>query len=168
MVSGLVCEICGNPIRAGVASCRFCGSRQEDGGVFEHWEGDRVAAGGRGSLRDDASTQFATCNIKEGFPTVAEAEQTLHRGFDWALASGAKVLTVIHGYGSSGRGGAIRDAARVLVRGKVFSGQVRASVSGEEFSTNCVETAALLRSLPWLRDHRDLGRGNRGITIVVL
>ncbi len=101
-------------------------------------------------------------------PTVEEAERLLRRELDRATASGAKVLTVVHGYGSGGKGGAIREAARLLLRGKVASGQARASVPGEEFSVTSRETAGLLRTFPWLRDHQDLGRANRGITVVVL
>ena len=99
---------------------------------------------------------------------MAEAERALHSEVDKAVASGARVLTVIHGYGSGGRGGAIRDAVRLLLRGKVATEKARASVAGEEFSETCRETSDLLRSCPWLREHKDLGRENRGITVLVL
>jgi hypothetical protein len=164
-MASLVCEICGNPIRPGTATCPFCGSRQESGGISEERPGVRLSQPRAASA---GSTRFASCNIKQGLPTVEQAERMLCCELDRAVAAGTRVLTVVHGYGSSGRGGAIRDAARVLLRGKVACGQLRAVVPGEEFSQGHRETCDLLRALPWLRDHQDLGRANRGITVVVL
>jgi len=145
------CEICGNPIRVGTTECPFCNQPQTS------------SAPARKSVR------FLTCNIKEGQPFVAEAEDRLRREIDRAQQSGARVLTVIHGYGASGTGGRIREATLTLIRAMEATRTIRGFVRGEDFGPWSSEGAELTRRFPALRDeHRDWGKENRGITLVVL
>ena len=55
-------------------------------------------------------------NLKGDRPTVEEARQRLREVIDAALVSGIEILKIVHGYGSSGTGGAIRDAVRASLR----------------------------------------------------
>jgi len=150
------CEICGNPIDAGTPVCPFCQQPQQSGGI---------AQVGRAT---GLSERYPTCSIKDGQPFVADAEQRLRREVDTAHTSGARVLTVIHGYGSTGQGGAIRDAARQLLRGLETTRTIQGSVHGEDFGPATSEGASLARQFPRLREHRDWGNGNPGITLVIL
>ena len=76
-------------------------------------------------------------------------------------------LKLIHGYGSKGVGGAIRISIQATLVKRVKEGVIRAFIPGEEFRTSDETTWELLRKFPELKQDRDLGRGNKGITIVL-
>ena len=50
-----------------------------------------------------------TANIKENLPTVDEALAALRNELMSARHQGIKVVKIVHGYGSSGKGGAIKQ-----------------------------------------------------------
>lgn len=107
-------------------------------------------------------------NLELGMPPVEFARKKLHQGLRTARASGCRVVKVIHGYGSSGKGGAIRaDALKVLAEKKRL-GQIRAFVPGEDFSVFSSDTRTMLELCPELRHDLDLTRQNHGITMVLL
>lgn len=54
-----------------------------------------------------------TVNIKAGYPTAEQAMQRLSQELRIAGANRLRALKIIHGYGSTGSGGAIRTAARM-------------------------------------------------------
>jgi hypothetical protein len=117
---------------------------------------------------DDAAVEEGECirevNLKSGMPTVATALKRLHQALDAAQTDGVKVVKLVHGYGSTGVGGRIREA----VRDDLAGGGVRMVVTGEVFSPKTGIGKDLLSRFPELRDDDALGRGNRGITFVVL
>lgn len=80
------CEQCGNPIPAQAFTCRFCGISQ--------------------SLENFPKTRerVIRSNLEAGLPTVAQALERFERDLREARACGAKLVRIIHGYGSSGRG----------------------------------------------------------------
>jgi hypothetical protein len=59
---------------------------------------------------------------------------------------------------------AVQKRLRELADG----GQIRACIFGENWSTSDEETWRLLQHHPELKDDADLGRGNRGISVVVI
>ena len=78
------------------------------------------------------------------------------------------LLKVIHGYGSSGAGGDIRVAVQRRLRELVEGGQLRGCIFGEDWAKSDEVTWRLLQTHSELKADPDLGRGNRGITVVVL
>jgi hypothetical protein len=78
------------------------------------------------------------------------------------------LLKVIHGYGSSGVGGEIRIAVQKRLREMVEANEIRDCIFGEDWSKSCDETWRLLQKKPEWKGDPDLGRGNRGITMVLL
>lgn len=78
------------------------------------------------------------------------------------------LLKVVHGYGSTGKGGDIRIAVQKRLRELVDSGQIRSSIFGEDWSKSTDEVWRLLQANPELKNDPDLGRSNQGITVVVL
>ena len=85
-----------------------------------------------------------------------------------ARRSGALAAKIIHGYGSSGVGGVLRDAVQQALRGLQSQGKIRAFVAGEDFRISN-ETAWRMQKLcPELKRDRDLGRENKGISVVLL
>ncbi|NNG16126.1 MAG: hypothetical protein HKM89_06555 [Gemmatimonadales bacterium] len=103
-------------------------------------------------------------NLEAGRPTVAQAIGKLERRIATARRQGVKVIKLIHGYGSSGKGGSLRDAVRHALPELQRQGLVRSHVAGEHFT----RSSPIVREFPRLRDDADLGRGNRGVTLVVL
>jgi len=146
MTSDSLCPTCGNPLEGEVSTCPFCGS---------------LVVPSRGGKR---GKPYQVVNLESGRPTVAAALGKLERRIETARRQGVKVLKVIHGYGSSGKGGGLRDAVRRALPELERQGLIRGHVAGEHFT----KQSAILRQFPRLEDDADLGRGNRGVTLVVL
>ena len=101
-------------------------------------------------------------------PQVAEALRRLDRELALARQQNHTVLKIIHGYGSTGTGGDIRIAIQKRLRELAANDQIRDCTFGENWSKSDDTTWKLLQSQPDLKADHDLGRCNRGITIVVL
>ncbi len=101
-------------------------------------------------------------------PLVREALQRLDRELALAHQEKAKLLKLVHGYGSTGAGGEIRIAVQKRLLELAQNGQIRACIFGENWSKSDDLTWKLLQSHPELKSDSDLGRNNRGITIVLL
>jgi hypothetical protein len=107
-----------------------------------------------------------TVNIKHDLPQVAEALQRLERELALARRERIAILKIVHGYGSTGVGGDIRIAVQKRLRELVDSGQIHGCIFGENWSTSDEQTWRLLQREPELKNDRDLGRTNKGISIV--
>lgn len=113
------------------------------------------------------ATLLRVINLEDGRPTVEMARAKLLQAMRTAKQNGAPALKLIHGYGSSGKGGAIRAEVRQVLAQKKRAGELRAFATGEEFSPFCAEGRILLAAMPELAKDRDYARGNEGITIVL-
>jgi hypothetical protein len=106
-------------------------------------------------------------NLEEGLPTVEQARLRLDYELQRARSEGCAAVKVIHGYGSSGVGGALRTAIQAKLRAAAERGELRAVIYGEDWRIADEQSWPLLQKfLEWKQD-ADLGRGNRGITLVV-
>jgi len=101
-------------------------------------------------------------------PSVSEALQRLETELVLARQHNQLVLKIIHGYGSKGVGGDIRIVVQKRLREMLEAKQIRDCIFGEDWSKSCDEAWNLLRARPELKSDPDLGRRNRGITIVLL
>jgi len=100
-------------------------------------------------------------NVESGMPTVEVARTRLNQGLRSAKASGCNVAKIIHGYGSSGKGGAIKaDVQRAL--------QQKAYVKGEDFSPFDSSARLIVERCPQMARDIDYNRQNHGVTIVLL
>lgn len=109
-----------------------------------------------------------TVNLKSDMPTVDHALDRLERELALARNEKAVVLKVIHGYGSKGLGGDIRIAVQKRLRELGEAGAIHWCIFGEDWSKTNADVWRLLQQHPALKNDSDLGRGNRGITIVLL
>ncbi len=107
-------------------------------------------------------------NLEENRPTVDEMRTRLDRVMVAARHDGTVLLKLIHGYGSTGVGGKLRVAVRTSLARYKKAGMIREFIAGEEFRISNEATWALLKRIPELKQDRDLGRENKGITLVVL
>ena len=67
------------------------------------------------TFRREPVVRVRTINIESGMPTVEEGRGRLERKLDDARQRGVRVVRVIHGWGSSGKGGQLRSACRALL-----------------------------------------------------
>ncbi|MGB7602503.1 MAG: hypothetical protein WBM24_19530 [Candidatus Sulfotelmatobacter sp.] len=101
-------------------------------------------------------------------PEVPEALQRMDRELALARQNKLTILKLVHGYGSTGTGGDIRIAVQKRLFEMFQSGQIRGCIFGENWSKSDETTWKLLQSNNGLKNDPDLGRGNRGITIVII
>ena len=99
---------------------------------------------------------------------MEQARATLRSEIERAQGEGLKVLKILHGYGSHGVGGELRIALQSTLRGLAQSGGISDCIYGENWRKGDERSWELLKRIPALKNDPDLGRGNRGITIVLL
>ena len=141
------CHFCGKPYPAGRGICPVCKAREKTA---------------------HAAPTLRVVNIEKGMPSVEDARTLMNDAIAKGRKDGVRVLKIIHGYGSSGVGGALRIELRKMLATKRAAGAISEWIPGEEFSTLSAEGAALLRQFPKLRTDADMGRRNQGMTLVVL
>jgi hypothetical protein len=107
-------------------------------------------------------------DLKSDLPPIHEALQRMDRELALARQSKLKLLKVIHGYGSTGVGGDIRLAVQKRLLEMAEAGQIRGCIFGENWTKSDDAAWTLLQSQPQLKSDSDLGRSNRGITIILL
>jgi hypothetical protein len=142
------CDTCGNPIPVDSHTCRFCGHSQ---------------AGAGGSVRAEA---VRTINLESGMPTVEDAMQKMESKLSLAIAQGVRVVRFVHGYGSSGRGGKIREACRRTLSAMLQRNQIKNFIRGEDYSAARLSAQELVRRVPELKSSSRTDSDNPGITLV--
>ncbi|HYH01085.1 MAG TPA: Smr/MutS family protein [Terriglobales bacterium] len=107
-------------------------------------------------------------NLENGRPTRNEAVLRLAFELRKARSAGAEVLKIIHGYGSSGVGGVLRFQVQSELRQSKERGEIRAFCPGEQWRISNEIAWDILKKYPELKQDSDLGRANKGITMVLL
>ena len=113
--------------------------------------------------------EYVVYNLEAGAPLVDEALRTVDHVVDRAMACGIRGLILIHGHGSSGKGGAIRRAFREGLEGNFWAHKVVGHVTGEELRPGAEAYTRLVERRPALRAvlRRDM-MGNPGLTVLLL
>lgn len=145
------CPVCGNQIPAGSSYCPFCETKIR-----------RIFPGRK------AGSILRTVNIKDDMPDSETALFRLRSALHGARADGVKVLKIVHGYGSSGRGGELRHTVREYLSGQKYAQQFKSYISGEEFSGGYTQARALCARYPSLKKDHDYKHPNKGITLIVI
>ena len=109
-----------------------------------------------------------TFNVEAGLPTLEDARRVVIAEIKQAKREGVTVLKVIHGYGSSGKGGTLRIGLRKSFGLRKKEGGITDFIAGEDFSIFDETTLDLLEAVPELRGDPDLGATNEGVTIIWL
>jgi len=142
-----ICERCGNPYPRERGICPYC------------------FATPKGKKR---SVKIKTVNIEKNLPTVDEALRLMTARISAAKSAGTKVIKVIHGYGSSGKGGKIRIAIRKSLNNKRKNGIIKEWIAGEDFSTMNEKTQNMIKLYPKLKKDSDIDKRNQGISIIFI
>ena len=107
-------------------------------------------------------------NLEEGRPSVVSATSRLQDQLRLARLENCAAVKVIHGYGSHRVGGDLRVTIQGMLAGMVQNGDVEAFIAGEDWRISDEGTWRLIQRYRELKHDRDLGKGNKGISIVVL
>lgn len=107
-------------------------------------------------------------NLEDGMPRVEQARLRMQRELAVARSQGVVAVKLIHGYGSSGAGGALRNELQKELRNASARGLITCFISGEEWTISDETTWTWLKKFPEWKQDSDMGRGNKGISIVVL
>ena len=92
----------------------------------------------------------------------------MERALVAARAEHVALLKLIHGYGSSGVGGILREEVWKSLDRFKRNGFITDFIAGEDFRLSNEASWELVKRDKSLKEDRDFGRANRGITIVVL
>ena len=148
--SSVLCLDCGNPRGPLSKECPFCGSQEtpplpkKAGGVF-------------------------TLNLEENLPRVDIALQRFDEALDELSQTAVKIIKVIHGYGSGGRGGKIKESIRQELIYQRRSDWIADYYAGEDLGTGKESYQELCRKYPAVKSllTKDM-LGNPGITLIIL
>jgi hypothetical protein len=122
----------------------------------------------RQNFPTSAMPAFKTLNVEANLPTVDEALRLLLAELRSAKAAGVLAVKIIHGYGSTGEGGALRSALRTSLLRRKKEGLVTPVIFGEKSRVFEDDARYALERCSELRHDRDLNRSNEGITIAIL
>jgi hypothetical protein len=101
-------------------------------------------------------------------PSVEQARVRLSSEIHTAQQVGIKVLKIVHGYGSTGVGGDLRIALQSTLRQMAAKKEIRDCIYGENWRKSDERSWELLKHMPELKSDTDLGRSNKGMTIILL
>ena len=146
------CPVCGNDADQASQSCRFCGSEFEP----------RLESAPRPAIL------HRTVNLEQGRPLVETAMKRLELELGRARSENVRVVTLIHGYGSSGKGGTIKVECRKMLGYLVQQHRLNSCINGEDFDKRSGPGKALLRRFPGLEQSCGSDFNNPGISIAVL
>ena len=107
-------------------------------------------------------------DLERGMPPVDQALKLMAFELRRSRGLGYGAVKLIHGDGSSGKGGRIRVQARAQLGRMAARGEVQGVIFGESFSIFDEATRRAFDRCPALRRDSDLERHNNGITIVLL
>jgi len=106
-------------------------------------------------------------DIKSDMPTALEAGKRLSN-YIRIYTGNEKVIKIVHGYGSSGVGGAIKQMVHSSLKKKTASGEIKAYIPGEAFSKMMGFDEVIQTYTHLLKSDSDFKKGNDGITYVIL
>lgn len=107
-------------------------------------------------------------NLEAGMPYADAAIRRLTYELAHSRNAGVAVLKIIHGYGSSGKGGRIRTEARAYLQRLKNRREVKDVIPGEQFSIFDAATRSAFLLCGELRRDSDLERHNNGVTFIIL
>ena len=109
-----------------------------------------------------------TVNLEYGRPTVRDALHHADLSLAGAKNLGITTIKFIHGYGSSGKGGAIKDSLILFLKRKRLVGKIVEYIPGEECTPFDKRVQDHLGTHAEICRDEDYARQNYGVTFVLL
>ncbi len=107
-------------------------------------------------------------NLEAGKPLVAAALVRLDMELSRAKRERLTAVKLIHGYGSHGTGGRIKEEVHRVLAQKRSRKAIKQFIPGEQWTMFNPEATAATVACPELYQDCDKERSNSGITIVIL
>ena len=140
------CPECGGE-RQVMGVCRLCGSIETP----------------------ESITETLIFDLELGAPLVEEAISKFEQYLGVASNAGFKTMLVIHGYGSSGKGGEIRKTLRDNLEHSFYSDRVIDYYLGEDLKEGNESYTQLLKRRPSLQKQKtQFKNSNAGVTLLLL
>ena len=140
------CPQCGGE-RQVLGVCRLCGSTEVP----------------------EAITETLIFDLELGAPLVEEAIAKFEQYLEVASNAGFKTMLVIHGYGSSGKGGEIRKTLRDNLEHNFYSDRVIDYYLGEDLKEGNAAYSELIKRRPTLKKQKtQFKNSNAGVTLLLL
>ncbi len=145
-----LCAECGNPRQLILNECPFCGAKET-----------------LHTLQSQKSNYVI--NLEFNMPTVDSAMDRLQEHLDIIKGKDIRTIKVIHGHGSSGTGGKIRQAFRQAMDYGLWGEAIIEVYYGEVLLPYHHEYKNLLERYPSIKHviTKDM-QGNPGITLLIL
>ena len=147
----ILCPTCGNKVDTGLSQCVFC---------------DTALTSSTDTI-EKPGILHRIVNLEYGRPVVESALKRMHNELEQAKVDGVRVVTLIHGYGSSGKGGRIRIECRKSLDYLRQKNILKEVVHGEIFHRRSGFGKSLVRQYPHLEQLCKSDFSNPGITVVV-
>ena len=109
-----------------------------------------------------------TCNIEADFPSLDEARRRVVDEIRKSKREGVSILKIIHGYGSSGKGGVLKHGLRKSFLLRKKEGLIKDFIPGESFTIFNPVVLDILEAVPALRADADIANTNEGVTVLWL
>ena len=110
--------------------------------------------------------KYTEINIKNDMPIVADAMRYLQHSIDRLRRDKYNVVLIVHGYGSTGKGGAICEKARQWLKAQERNKKIKQVIFGEDFTLFNFNALALKNKCPELEPL--LRVCNNGVTVIEL
>jgi len=109
-------------------------------------------------------------NLEKNYlmPTLHKAIRDVKNFLSENRKQQKRVVKIIHGYGSSGKGGVLRLGLRRELREMQEREEIRAFIPGEDLHKKATQYRNLFNDFSAIKSHHEFGKRNRGITIVIL
>ena len=109
--------------------------------------------------------KVTTVNLEAGWPTVDVAMRRLTDALITHRRVGGRALVVIHGYGSTGQGGRIKQALSAALSSPAIAPMVRTAAGGTQWPYRKRELLGICSELS--QYDRQIAN-NEGVTVVIL
>ena len=149
------CDFCGNPVKKEALICPYCAQPLQV-----------LKIKSKPILKS-----IYILNLESGLPFVKEALELFNTELKTAQQQNIGILKIIHGYGSTGKGGNIKIALQQLLKTKLKNHQITKIISGENYSKStksALGNTKLIEAYPQLAESINADKYNRGITLIEL
>jgi hypothetical protein len=147
------CDFCGNPVSEYLKICPYCNQELK----FLKQTSKSI------------NLEIEIINLEAGMPFVKEALERFDREFINTQNRPVGLLKIIHGYGSSGKGGKIKIALHQKLKLMLSSQLIKSIIKGDVFSKSTkskVHHKILIECYPELLETLRADTYNLGITLV--
>ena len=112
--------------------------------------------------------EYRKISLKAHGESVEQALAICEIEIEKAKRENVKAIKFIHGYGSSGKGGAIAKELRIFLRKLQRQKIIKIIILGIDFRIENPVTQKLLACAEAMACDEDLGHSNPGVTVVVI